>query len=85
MCDNIFKNDKEGNIQTDKTKIIEVWKEHYVELLNVTNRREDLECEKTCGPIPNITLEEVGTQLKKMTKLEKLVVRIRSRLKFGSC
>ena len=66
MCDNIFINDKERKIQTDTTKIIEVWKE-LVELLNVTNPRKDLEeCEKTCGPIPNITLEEVGTQLKKM-------------------
>ena len=42
-------------------------KEHYVELLNETNPRKYLEeCEKTCSPIPNITLEEVGTQLKKM-------------------
>ena len=58
---------KEVNIQTDTTKIIDVWKEHYVELLNVTNPRKDLEeCEKTCGPIPNIRLDEVGTQLKKM-------------------
>ena len=31
------------------------------------NPIKDLEeCEKTCGHIPNITLEEVGTQLKKM-------------------
>ena len=37
ICDNIFINDKEGQIQTDTTKIIEVWKEHHVELLNVTN------------------------------------------------
>ena len=48
ICDNIFINDKEGKIQTDTTKIIELWKEHYVELLNVTNPRKDLEeCEKT--------------------------------------
>ena len=67
ICDNIFINDKEGKMQADTKNIIEVWKEHYVELLNVTNRRKDLnECEKTCDPIPNITLEEVGTQLKKM-------------------
>ena len=67
ICDNIFINDKERKIQTDTTKITDVRKEHYVELLNVTNPRKDLEeCEKTCGPIPNITLEEVGTQLKKM-------------------
>ena len=66
-CDNIFINDKEGKIQIDTTKIIGVWKEHYVELLNVANPIKDLEeCEKTCSPIPNITLEEVGTQLKKM-------------------
>ena len=64
--DNIFINDK-GQIQTDTTKIIEVWREHYVELLNVTNPRKYLEeCENTCGPTPNITLEEVGTQFKKM-------------------
>ena len=42
ICHNIFINDKEGNIQTDTTKIIDVWKEHYVELLNVTNPRKDL-------------------------------------------
>ena len=28
--------------------------------------KDSEECGKTCGPIPNITLEEVGTQLKKM-------------------
>ncbi len=39
---------------------------NYVELVNVTNPRKDLEeCEKTCGLIPNIMLDEVGTQLKK--------------------
>ncbi len=59
----VFVNDKEGKIQTDTTKIIEVWKEHYAELLNVTNPRKDLE---ECGPITNITLEEVGTQLQEM-------------------
>ena len=68
MCDNIFINDKEVKIQADTTKIIEVWKQHHVELLNVTNPWKDLkECEKTCGPIPNVTLEEDGTQLKKKT------------------
>ena len=57
ICENIFINDKEGKIQTDTTKIMEVRKEHYVELLNVSNPRKDLEeSEKTCGPIPNITL-----------------------------
>ena len=67
ICDNIFINEKKKKIQTDTTKIIEVGKEHYVELLNVMNPRKYLEeCEKTCGPIPNITLEEDGTQLKKM-------------------
>ena len=46
---------------------IEVWQSHYVELLNVTNPRTGLEeCEKTCCPLPNIALEEVGTQLKKV-------------------
>ncbi len=39
ICDNIFINDKEGKMQADTKNIIEVWKEHYVELLNVTNRR----------------------------------------------
>ena len=35
--------------------------------MNVTNPRKNLEeCEKNCGPMPNITLEEVGTQLNKM-------------------
>ena len=37
ICGNIFINAKEGKIQTDTTKVIEVWKEHHVELLNVTN------------------------------------------------
>ena len=43
ICDNIFKNDNEGKMQADTKNIIEVWKEHYVELLNVTNRRMWLE------------------------------------------
>ena len=67
ICDNTFINDKHGKIQTDTTNIIEIWKEHHAELLNVTNPIKDLEeCEKTCGTIPNVTLEEVGTQLNKM-------------------
>ena len=54
---------------------------------NVTSPRKELEeCEQTYGPIPNITLEEGGTQLKKMTtELANIVVRTRSRMKFGSC
>ena len=67
ICDNIFINDKEGKIQTDTPKITDRWQEYFTELLNETNPRKELEeCEETYGPISNITLEEVRTQLKRM-------------------
>ncbi len=40
ICDNIFINGKEGKIQTDERNIKDVWQEHYVQLLNVTNREK---------------------------------------------
>ncbi|XP_039287329.1 uncharacterized protein LOC120351999 [Nilaparvata lugens] len=63
-----FIKNEEGQLLTDDEVIEKRWKEYYSQLLNETFPSEELQpAQPTIGPIPSVTLEEVGLALQEMS------------------
>ena len=62
--------DKVGTLLTGDDEVKDIFLDHFDDLLNVENEREDLQgILPVQGPIEEIYLEEVVTQLGKMKKI----------------
>ena len=63
-------NNKEGGVITEEHKVLERWKQHFEEVLNIEGERTEIHCRRTIAleiEVAPPSLEEVAKSIKKMS------------------
>ena len=64
--------DENGTLLAEQTSVKEAWKQYFSRLLNGESDQQVEVCDPVCGPIEEITREEVEVAISKMKKKKEL-------------